>query len=189
VAFKINPTIKLFTKDLTDRESRLSYRFLDGGKSSKAVHAHETANAIGIYVFALRKPGGLGGSTPWYIGKTEANTLGKEALTADKLRKYASALNASVGTPLLYFLTPKGAADRNRIDELEIFLIWLARQKNPHLINKKKVRLSPEALQDHLANLRIAGFLNSRGNPGSAAVDFKTMIGWRRTMHVSSDNV
>ena len=146
-----------------------------------AVHTR----AGGIYVFAIRRQRGSG--LPWYVGKNEGKEQGslyKEALTNDKLRKYASALaEEGSGTALLFFLSPTDRRSDN-IDNLEKFLIWLARQRNPRLLNKRKVRLTPQSLYDHLRRHRIKGVLNADpGNPGTAG-SFKRMIGWNRTMHV-----
>jgi hypothetical protein len=61
------------------------------------------------------------------------------------------------GTSVLYLLTPETAKDKNQIDPLETFPIWLARQKNPGLLNSKKVRLTPESLHSYLSDLEIHG--------------------------------
>jgi hypothetical protein len=106
-------------------------------------------------------------------------------MTNDKLKKYALALaEARSGSPLLYFLVAEdGRADR--VPQLEQFLIWLARQRNPDLLNDRKVRLSPKSLNSHLQKHRIAGVLNaSPGNPGKDAKTFRAMIGWDRTMNI-----
>jgi len=93
-------------------------------------------------------------------------------------------LKQNSGTPLLFFLSREdGRADK--IEQLEQFVIWLARQRNGDLLNDRKVRLSPKSLNRHLQKHRIAGVLNaSLGNPGKKAKAFRAMIGWDRTMHV-----
>ena len=141
--------------------------------------------AGGLYVFVVRRRAGPG--LPWYVGKNEGREQGslyKEALTNDKLRKYASALaEEGSGTARLYFLSPKDRRSDN-INDLEKFLIWLARQRNPRLLNKRKIRLTPQSLYEHLQRHTINGVLNAQpGNPGIAG-RFKSMIGWNSIMHI-----
>lgn len=190
MSFKVRPAITLYTKLFIDIDSGVKIILLDRRRSCDALAQHEFTDDPGLYIFALRKQGRGGSAVPWYVGKTERRSLAIEALQKDKLRKYAMALGSSPGKPVLYFLTPRGTADRNRIDKLETFLIWLARQKNPRLLNKKKVHLSPETLQQHLSGLQVAGVLNSgKGKPGDAANAFLSMIGWTRMMHVASNGL
>ncbi|HYW54661.1 MAG TPA: hypothetical protein VE826_11865 [Dongiaceae bacterium] len=138
---------------------------------------------IGVYVMGISRKGGS--AVPWYVGKTEKNSLGYESLHRDKIRKYAQALISSgEGTPILYFVTSNSGWDEKRIDRLETFLIWLARQRNPSLLNAKKVHLTPSSLNGYLAELQIHGILNStQGYPGDS-ISFRSMIGWSRTMHL-----
>ena len=179
-------THKVQLEYLSDKSSAIEVRCVDKKKSltsfsNLAVHTR----AGGLYVFAIRPKGGSG--VPWYVGKNEGGEQGslyKEALTPDKLRKYARALaEEGSGTALLFFLSPEDRRSDN-IDDLEMFLIWLARQRNPRLLNKRKVRLTPQSLYDHLRQHKIKSVLNADpGNP-RAATPFKKMIGWNRTMHV-----
>jgi hypothetical protein len=187
MAFRIDGPYKVGLKTLSDKASAIEVRCVDKKKSlmnlrKLAVHAR----AGGLYVFAIRRQRGSG--LPWYVGKNEGQEQGslyKEALTNDKLRKYARALTEEgSGNALLFFLSPTDRRSDN-IDDLEKFLIWLARQRNPRLLNKRKVRLTPQSLYDHLLRHKIAGVLNAGpGNPGAAG-SFKKMIGWNRTMHVA----
>ena len=187
MAFRIERPERVELKYLADKASAIKVRCVDKKRSLELfsnLPVHTRAG--GLYVFAIRRQSGSG--VPWYVGKNEGRKQGslyKEALTNDKLRKYARALTEEgSGTALLFFLSPEDRRSDN-IDDLEKFLIWLARQRNPRLLNEKKVRLTPQSLYDHLQRHRIKGVLNAHpGNPGAAGDDFKKMIGWNRTMHV-----
>ena len=187
MAFQINGPYKLQLKYLSDEASAIRVRCVDKDRSIQNLrHRPIGRSAGGLYIFAIRRQRGSG--IPWYVGKNEGreqDTLYKESLTNEKLRKYARALaEEESGTALLFFLSPEDRRSDN-IPELETFLIWLARQRNPQLVNKRKVRLTPKSLNEHLRGHRIAGVLNAHaGNPGSAANAFKKRIGWENPMHV-----
>lgn len=143
--------------------------------------------AGGVYIFAIRRRG-RGTANPWYVGLNKGRvrgSLSSEALTRDKLHKYARALASDgSGSALLFFLSP-GDRRSDDIPRLETFLIWLARQRNPRLLNTKKIRLTPQALGIHLREHRIPGALTPAvGRPARRASDFRKMIGWTRHMHV-----
>jgi hypothetical protein len=186
MAFQIDGPHKVGLEYVSDKASAIKVRCVDKKKSLAIFRGFPVhTRAGGLYVFAIRRQAGSG--LPWYVGKNEGRAQGslyKESLTNDKLRKYARALaEEGSGTALLFFLSPEDRRSDN-IDELEKFLIWLARQRNPRLLNRRKVRLTPESLYDHLQRHSIKGVLNAGpGNPGTA-VPFKRMIGWNRTMHV-----
>jgi hypothetical protein len=192
MAFQINGPYKLHLKYLSDEASGIRVRCVDKNKSIRDLR-HRTVGrrAGGLYIFAIRRQRGAG--IPWYVGKNEGKHQGSlyiESLTNEKLKKYARALaEEGSGTPLLFFLSPEDRRSDN-ISELETFLIWLARQRNPQLINKKKVRLSPRALNEHLRGHRITSVLNAyAGNPGRGANGFRKMIGWNKPMHVGPSEV
>jgi hypothetical protein len=184
MSFKVRGPIALAVKTLEDKDSQITLRLVDRDKSRRRLDAIREGVRTGVYIFGVRRQG-ASAETPWYVGLTERNSLAFEALHKDKIRKYARALiSTDAGTPVLYFLIPEDAKDRHRIDKLETFLIWLARQRNPGLLNKKKVRLTPESLHTYLSELRIHGILNSTtGNPG-ASKQLRAMIGWNRAMQV-----
>jgi hypothetical protein len=188
MAFVIDGPYKLRLKEYEVRDAGISVRYVDKAESlNRLRHARVGTRAGGVYVFAIRRKG-RGAGVPWYVGKNQGKTqssLHKEALTNEKLRKYALALaEEDSGSASLYFLSPE---DRrvDDIPELETFLIWLARQRNPRLLNTKKVRLTPASLNEHLGNHRIPGILTPlRGKPPSGMSEFRRMIGWNRKMHV-----
>lgn len=123
---------------------------------------------LGCYVFAVRAGKG---QVPWYAGKA-TKTFQKEVFTPDKLRKYESALRATLrGTPVLYFLSlPNGAGRPNlrAIDELEKVLIRRVALLNAETVNKHHTK-EP--------NWGIDGVLrNARARPTRAAQALKTLL-------------
>lgn len=191
MTFKVRGPFPLAIEKISDAANAVRIRCVKKEGSLQICRRHQEVRdaEAGVYVFAVRKSGGAG--LPWYVGITEIDREGAligECFTADKLRKYALGLAMSgSGTPILYFLLPTDLRS-DGVVEIESFLIWLARQRNPQLINRKKVKLTPASLNGHLKDHKIAGMLNaSRGNPGPAVPKFKSMIGWGHTMHVVSD--
>lgn len=188
MAFVIDGPYKLRLGHLREPNSGIHVRYVVKNDSLKKLKRKRVAaGAGGLYVFAIRRKG-KGAGIPWYVGLNQGKrrtSLYREALTNDKLRKYARALaEQDAGSALLYFLRPEDRRSDD-IPELETFLIWLARQRNPHLINTKKVRLSPKSLYTHLREHRIVGLLTKRaGKPPKSASAFQQMIGWNRKMHV-----
>lgn len=188
MAFVIDGPYKLRLGHFREPDSGIHVRFvLKSGSMGKLRKERVGTRAGGLYIFAIRRKG-RGAGLPWYVGINEGkgrSSLFREALTNDKLRKYARALaEETTGSALLYFLSPEDRRSDN-IAHLETFLIWLARQRNPRLLNAKKVRLTPKSLNAHLQQHRIEGVLASRvGKPSKGTSDFRTMIGWNRAMHV-----
>lgn len=188
LAFVIDGPYKLRLGHFREEDSRIHVRFVRKSESLKKLRQERVGTrAGGLYIFAIRRKGS-GAGVPWYVGINEGksqSSLYREALTNDKLRKYARALaEEAAGSALLYFLSPEDRRSDN-IRQLETFLIWLARQRNPRLLNTKKVRLSPKSLNEHLRQHRIAGVLTPRvGKPLKGASDLRKMIGWSRSMHV-----
>jgi hypothetical protein len=190
MAFGIYGPYKLHLGHLRERTSGIHVRHVDKDKSLRKLKNERVGTrAGGVYVFAVRRKG-RGAGTPWCVGLNEGrspSSLYREALTNDKLRKYARALaEEDAGSALLYFLSPEDRRS-DKIPLLETFLIWLGRQRNPRLLNTKKVRLTPKTLNDHLRRHRIAGVLNRGfGQPPKGASAFRRMIGWNRAMHVGT---
>jgi hypothetical protein len=188
VAFVIDGPYKLHLGHIREPDSGIHVRYVLKNESMKKLRLQRVGTrAGGVYIFAIRKKG-RGAGAPWYVGINEGkhkSSLYREALTADKLRKYARALaEESTGSALLYFLSPSDRRS-DKIPELETFLIWLARQRNPRLLNSRKVRLTPKSLNNHLREHRIAGVLTKQaGKPPKGVSDFQKMIGWNRPMHV-----
>jgi hypothetical protein len=188
LAFVIDGPYKLRLKHIQVPDSGIHVRYVLKNESMKKLKLQRVGTRTGgVYIFAIRKKG-RGAGVPWYVGINEGkhkSSLYREALTPDKLQKYARALaEESTGSALLYFLSP-GDRRSDKIPELETFLIWLARQRNPRLLNTKKVRLSPKSLNKHLREHRIAGVLTKQaGKPRKGVSAFQKMIGWNRPMHV-----
>lgn len=186
MSFSIFGPYNLKVGYLEDKASSLKIPYVKK-KESKAIVKREVGDiGAGLYIFVIRRRGEAAGK-PWYVGITRKKNKGalyRESLHNDKLKKYAVALTkAESGRPYLFFLTPEGRTDN--IGELEQFLIWLGRQRNPQLLNEHKVRLSPKSLHAHLQSHQISGVLNaSPGNPGKKAKAFRAMIGWEAYMHV-----
>jgi hypothetical protein len=182
--FSIYGPMKLIKKTMQDPESKKIMLLIDGKASKEKLPETSTTTDIGVYVFAIAKQGG-GAMFPWYVGKTEKSNLGKESLDADKLRKYASALEHSEGgAPYLYFLVPNKKADEDLIDRLETFLIWLGRQRNPGLLNKRK-NLSPHTLEETLRTVRVYGLQEKKTGPVTSSENsFRKAIGWNQPVHV-----
>lgn len=94
----------------------------------------------GCYVFALQAGRG---STPWYVGKA-GKSFQQECFTSDKLNKYNRALFAGrKGSPVLFFVTLSGKKKKigtSTIRDVETYLIKVAMETNPNLLNKSKTR-------------------------------------------------
>lgn len=187
MAFTIDGPVKLKKKDMRDKESGKTVLLINGKASKALLSKASTGTQIGVYIFAIGKQGGAGSILPWYVGKTERANLGKESLDADKLKKYAAALERDDGgAPMLYFLLPENGWDAHRVDALETFLIWLARQRNPMLLNARK-NLSPNQLHNVLKNVIVYGLQEKKPGPTSATIaGFRRMIGWNEPVHIAS---
>lgn len=184
--FKILGPYSLVVGHLEDNASSLRIPYVKKKESLAKLQQQVGGVGAGVYIFVVRHQREEGGK-PWYVGITLRKSKGalhRESLHNDKLRKYAVALTeAESGKPHLFFLAADGKKDK--IAELEQFLIWLGRQRTPKLLNEQKVTLSPKALHAHLQSHQIAGVLNpSPGHPGKNAKAFRAMIGWEAHMHV-----
>ena len=127
------------------------------------------ADAVGCYVFAMRAGKGI---KPWYVGRTNRQSLLSESFHETKLVQYNDViLEQKKGTPVLFFipvLTTDGKHYRtNRnyrtvepaINFLEIWLIGEALKANKDLLNKKSTKM--------LRELHVAGIFNSKQGEAS----------------------
>jgi hypothetical protein len=89
------------------------------------------------------------------------------------LKKYNRAMaNGEKGKPVMFFLAPDGKKNkvpRPICDEIETFLIQLAVQKNPNLMNDKKTALAEWSIR-HLVR-------GGKGRPTARERSFGIMIG------------
>lgn len=143
---------------------------LDAFKKSAWAKRH------GVYIFGLtvqKVP------KPWYVGLAKGTTLGSEAVSKDKLRKYAAAMMGRTGTPHLTLVVAPSKGPKNAaIGDLETLLIWIAQARNPDLVNERKIDTSPHEIIELLNRLHIPGVLNSgKGKPSNAAKDFSKLMG------------
>ncbi|RZZ87859.1 hypothetical protein [Pseudoxanthomonas winnipegensis] len=130
----------------------------------------------GVYVFSLL--GGGGNPVPWYVGLAKKQPLGIESMEKDKLRKYAAAMFGRRGSPSITFLCPIGNASIKGIDGLETLLIWIARAKNPNLLNERKVSGKPGSIISLTNSILVKGVINrGQGKPSNVALDFIGMMG------------
>lgn len=130
-------------------------------------------NEVGCYVFTRRTPRG---HTPIYIGKTEAQTLGKEAFTDRNQKRVCDWLAKFKKYRILavWFVSyPKkqGKQSTTIISDVEKFLIQQAIRENADLLNEKLIGDEKK--------WKIRGVHNS--GPGEhkskVATGFKKMIG------------
>jgi hypothetical protein len=130
--------------------------------------ANGLGDEVGCFVFAIRAGPGM---TPWYVGKT-ANGFRWECFQPHKLNKYNEALvRAGYGTPILFFVVyprTRGRVSKVAIDELETFLIQVARNRNPALLNKTK---------DEVPGWAIQGLGTGRGRRSAATVQLARTVG------------
>jgi hypothetical protein len=100
----------------------------------------QIAKKQGCYVFALRAGKG---ATPWYVGKA-GKSFKQECFGFHKLSLYNSALfSGKQGTPVLFFVALPGKKNRvaaKIINQIETYLIQIAKLANPDLLNKKKTK-------------------------------------------------
>ena len=90
----------------------------------------------GCYIFAVKAGKG---SVPIYVGRSNKNLL-FEAFSCDKIRKVNKYLeDCSRAKILIYFIVIEGSGNKN-IDDCESYLIDLAKNANPDLVNQRKVK-------------------------------------------------
>jgi hypothetical protein len=130
----------------------------------------------GVYVFGIRKQGGS--VTPWYVGLADKQKLCEEATSKDKLRKYAAAMFGRTGKPNLTLVVAPAVGPEAPVDDLETLLIWIARARNPKLLNERKVGSAPKNIIRLVNRIQISGVLNmGKGTPSHAALAFRRMMG------------
>ena len=115
-------------------------------------------SACGCYLFAIRAGKG---TKPCYVGLTGKQTFEHECFASQKLNIYNEALAHKKGAPVLFLLakrTSKGkfvkpGKNRHASSEfLETFLIGVAIDKNPELMNIQKTKFLREMCVPQLIN-------------------------------------
>ena len=123
----------------------------------------------GCYVFALRAGRG---STPWYVGKA-SKSFQQECFTSDKLQKYNRALfGGKKGSPVLFFVTLPGKKMKisaRTIKDVETYLIGVAKETNPNLLNKSKTKTPAWGIK--------AVYRGGQGKPNQTERAFRKMLG------------
>ena len=123
------------------------------------------------------------GFTPIYVGSATERSLGIEAFSDDKIKKFLNHMtDYEKGTLYITFIVPKdkvndgmctrrGPSPKKTIKCLEKVLIAVAYRKNKNLLNKQN---------RCLASFFINGALNSNvGRPTMTVSSFKDMMGFR----------
>lgn len=135
--------------------------------------------ACGCYVFATRASKG---GRPWYVGKAEKQSFGRECFTPDKIVKYNSALRTvKKGTPVMYLyaritsgkqrISKPSPNQKRDVDYLEKMLIGFALDRNSNLINIKETAL--------LKGMVVPGLINSpRGKLSASAAAAQSVMGY-----------
>jgi hypothetical protein len=131
---------------------------------------HDSAEAKGCYVFAMRAGKGI---RPVYVGRAN-NTFRAECFTTDKLLKLTNAMTAyRKGTPVLFLVVHerrKGKPNLKAIGAVEEFLVQNALVRNPD--NLQNVHFTKKS------NWWIAGvFRSQQGKPSQAARRFRKALG------------
>lgn len=94
---------------------------------------------------------------------------------------FTASLLEGEGRPSFYLLTleqRRGAINHDAIDALEDLMIWVARHRNPALLNRRKINTSPGSLMDIFGQNRVAGVLNSgSGKISDVAWQFRNVMG------------
>ncbi|WP_296509377.1 hypothetical protein [Rhodoferax sp.] len=128
--------------------------------------------APGCYVFGIKSTGSKR-VVPWYVGKSEKQSVFKEATNAAHLQVYNEILDTyKKGHPALIFLpqitssgapskVAKGDAKKPAIEFLEDWLIAAALRSNPDLYNIKKTKM--------LNELWVRGLFNATQGDSNAA--------------------
>jgi hypothetical protein len=119
------------------------------------------SNAVGCYIFAVKAGKGF---TPWYVGKTEKLSFGRETWQDGKLLIYGEVIRKyNRGKPVLFLLakvTSKGKFTKptkrrnlGSVSALEEMLIGTCLQRNRELLNKKLVKYRA---------MHVPGYLNDQ---------------------------
>lgn len=126
----------------------------------------------GCYIFAAQRRR-VDGWVPIYAGKAAEQTLGNEALSPDKLKKVDCYLQQHGARPIMLFLIThpiqRGHQNARAIAHIERWLIGLAHEVNPELINKQLT--SPEGWG-------IGGVIRGgRGKRSDSAAKLRELLG------------
>jgi hypothetical protein len=118
------------------------------------------SSAVGCYIFAIKAGKGF---TPWYVGKTEKMSFGRETWHDGKLLIYGEVIRKyDKGRPVLFLLpklTTKGKFTKptkrriGAVAALEEMLIGTCLQRNRELFNKKLTRYKA---------MHVPGYLNDQ---------------------------
>ena len=134
----------------------------------------------GIYVFALKRKG-PGAALPFYVGKAGKTQFQTETFNQRNRKAFTAALFQGGGRPEIHLVTlqkSKGPLPLQAINDLETLLIWIARHRNPALLNRQKIDTSPHHLMQLFDSSTIRGVLNSgSGKVHGDAHRFRDMMG------------
>jgi hypothetical protein len=102
--------------------------------------------SCGCYLFAIRASKGI---KPWYVGLAAKQPFEKECFTASKINIYNDVLANGKGTPILFLVSkrtksrklvrPSKKSRHRATTYLETVMIGAALEKNPELMNIKKI--------------------------------------------------
>lgn len=132
--------------------------------------------APGCYVFGVKSTGAKR-VVPWYVGKSEKQSVFREATNKDHLQLYNEILDEyDKGHPALIFLpqvtdtgrptkVAKGDGKKPAVEFLENWLIAAALKSNPGLFNVKKTKM--------LNELWVRGLFNP--TPGDSSIASKAL--------------
>ena len=171
--FTVQKRIELQTVDIPDTHGLIR---TISEESIQRIKSSASGDGYGIYIFALSNGGG--NPVPWYVGMAAKQTLCAEAVTRDKLRKYSAAMFGRQGKPSITFVSADSKQAISRVDSLETLLIWIARSKNPNLINERKVSGRPKTIISIVNQVSISGVINrGQGQPSKNAQAFAGLMG------------
>ena len=144
--------------------------FIDEASLDELAEESAEFERIGVYVFGLRTGGG---TLPIYVGMTQSRKLIKEAFDKDKLNKINQYINTHThGTLVVYLVTQirgPGQPNKSDVENIEFYLIGLARGRKPDLIN-----IHGNSAQ----TWGIRGVVHGGpGQPSKEALAFKDMMG------------
>lgn len=138
------------------------------------------ANERGVYVFAIKRRG-PGAAIPFYVGKAARTTFVTETFNDRNRAAYTAALFDSEGTPEIHLVKlerQRGPINYTAIDNLETLLIWIARHRNPALLNRRKIDSRPAHLMELFSANRVIGVLNTgSGRISDTAQNFRRVMG------------
>ncbi len=114
-------------------------RLIDRDSSAFWDYVGEDISCLnGCYIFAVRS--GQNGITPWYAGKTTRAFHENECFADHKVTKYDRVLQRyNACTPLIFFVSCSRKNAKNKIRDVEKFLIDLVASANPDSANNKDV--------------------------------------------------